>query len=719
MQKHSQLISRFIIGLFNLLVCTVPFFFTFNTEELFEFNKMMLTYAITICIVFLYCIKMLIHKRILFTKTALDIPIALFVLSQLLSTIFSIHPLTSLGGYYTRFHGGLLSTISYAALYYVFVNTMERKYLKGFFISVLASAGVVSIYAILEHFGFSFSCYLATGGVSGETTCWIQDVKTRVFASFGQPNWLAAYLITLLPLITYSTYAAQKILYKIPAGILTVLFFIAILFTRSRSGFFGMGVGMGLFALLLTLVVVVKKSSLQPKKILKDAGFLFVIFTICTVFLFTIETPFTPKISAFFAKKQPATTTSPATPNPAAPAVNRLEEGGTDSGEIRKIVWTGALRVWKRYPIFGSGVETFGYSYYLDRPVEHNNVSEWDFLYNKAHNEFLNFLATTGIVGFVSYCFLLISFAYITSKRSFVAFKQSRYTASLLYGSLLSGIISLSISNFFGFSTVMVSILLFLFFAVSEIFEAVPKAVSQTTDELDVTQYALLSVISLIAVLLLFKTYNYWTADMAYTRGHILLSQGEIQAGLIEMQIATSKNPEEALFYDTLADQYATYALHYANVGDATAAAELSKEAVAASDLVLQLNPSQLNFYKTRARILINLSQINPQLLEQAKEVLTTATKLAPTDAKLVYNLGLIEVWQDNMQAGMEYFKKALELRPGYDTVRTQLADMYIANKNYPAALEQLEYIVTNINPNDAVARAKIASLSAQLKTTQ
>ena len=39
-------------------------------------------------------------------------------------------------------------------------------------------------------------------------------------------------------------------------------------------------------------------------------------------------------------------------------------EGVTESGDIRKIVWQGAIELWKQYPILGTGVENFAYSYY-------------------------------------------------------------------------------------------------------------------------------------------------------------------------------------------------------------------------------------------------------------------------------------------------------------------------------------------------------------------
>ncbi len=101
----------------------------------------------------------------------------------------------------------------------------------------------------------------------------------------------------------------------------------------------------------------------------------------------------------------------------------------------------------RRYPIFGTGVETFAYSYYETRPVGHNYVSEWNFLYNKAHNEYLNFAATTGSVGLSSYLILIVVsvFVFIKNKRA----------------DLLAGYAAIGLTNFFGFSVVVVSLLFF------------------------------------------------------------------------------------------------------------------------------------------------------------------------------------------------------------------------------------------------------------------
>ena len=106
---------------------------------------MLLTYAVATIIGSAWLLQMIQEKRLIWQRTPFDIPIGLFGASQILSPIFSLHPYTSFFGYYTRFHGGLLSTLTYVLFYYAFVQTMSRKTLKLFFLTtaIAAAAGML------------------------------------------------------------------------------------------------------------------------------------------------------------------------------------------------------------------------------------------------------------------------------------------------------------------------------------------------------------------------------------------------------------------------------------------------------------------------------------------------------------------------------------------------------------------------------------------------
>ena len=182
--------------------------------------------------------------------------------------------------------------------------------------------------------------------------------------------------------------------------LLSGLFFTVLLFTGSRSGLVGFGVIEVIFWGIL--FIKYKFKFIKP----------FIISNVLVIVLaFTFGTQWTPSIKDLINKSVNEKVQTIQTGS------TSLETGGTESGTIRKIVWQGAIQIWKNYPIFGTGVETFAYSYYKYRPAAHNLTSEWDYVYNKAHNEYLNFLANTGTVGLLSYLFLVGTAIYLFIKK--------------------------------------------------------------------------------------------------------------------------------------------------------------------------------------------------------------------------------------------------------------------------------------------------------------
>src|SRR3990167_1313285 len=155
---------------FYTLFIITPLILTPWNYELFEFNKMLAVYALTIIIAGAWIIECLRRRRLLITRTPFDIPLLLFLLSQILSTIFSIDRHTSIWGYYSRSNGSLLSIVCYLLLYWTYVSNIEKENVKLHIKALLGSSLIISIYAILEHFGYSFSCVLLKGEFT--TNCW-------------------------------------------------------------------------------------------------------------------------------------------------------------------------------------------------------------------------------------------------------------------------------------------------------------------------------------------------------------------------------------------------------------------------------------------------------------------------------------------------------------------------------------------------------------------
>ncbi len=681
-----------VVFFFHLIFLLVPLFFTAANDELFEFNKIILTYILTSLIFGVWIVRMILEKKLLWKKTSFDIPIAIFYISQLLSTLFSIHQHTSIFGYYSRFNGGLLSITAYIVLYYAFINNVKRIEVKSLLGTLFLGATLSAFYAFMEHFGHSFSCLFITGNF--DVACWIQDVQSRVFGPFGQPNWLAAYLIMILPLAgtrLIELFSKPGIWWRLLFTGLIALYFSTLLFTGSRSGLVGLALGVVAYVVYMLIGLYRQHSldaqqSVQQKKkkttehtlrsILYSAG---VGTVICLGLIIIFGTPFTPKLSVIIGRlnKTPAPQTQQPTTTPTpAQSGTQLDVGGSESGDIRKVVWRGAIQVWKRYPIFGSGVETFAYSYYKDRPMEHNTLSEWDFLYNKAHNEFLNYLATTGTVGFTAYL-LMIGWVYVW------AFRHAN-ESPLTIAAWMFAYTALHVSNFFGFSTVVVSILFYLIPAFLYVLS--DKNIQQEL-QLDFQgksrqskirtktwQWILCCGIGITTLYLLIMFINMWRADVAYARGKQLLIANQGLEALKELQQAVKISPtNEGVFHEAVAKTAAELTLTVYQQNNATMAAQLGELAITESTLMMASNPVNLNFYRSQAQVFISLSRIAPALLQESLKTLDKAQELAPTDPKLTYNRALIHEGLGNKDLAITLLKQALQMKPNYDGARDQL----------------------------------------------
>ena len=689
----SQFFQKIIFSLFNLLIFLTPFIFTWLNQELFEFNKMIFVYSLSILIATVWIFRIILEKRLIFKRTKFDFFILAFLISQLLSTLFSMHPRTSVFGYYTRFNGGLLSTISYVTLFYAFVSNIEKKQIKVIIDSLLISSFLISLYAIPEHFGHSPSCLLITQKF--DVSCWVQKVQERVFATFGQPNWLAAYLISVIPINLSLLLRKQKAVKKTFLILNLIVMTVALLFTKSRSGMLGLGIALAIFSIAKFLTV---KSKERKNLVLKISGFAFLI----AFLVLLIGTPYTPNLKNLIKNNTEITDAELSEENV---VVNSLETGGTASEEIRKVVWQGAFKVWKRYPILGSGVETFAYSYYLDRPVEHNLLSEWDFLYNKAHNEILNFMATTGSIGLLTYLGLFFIFFYSV-------FKLRKEKESL---AIAAAIIAMFISNVIGFSTVMTNLLMFIYFAIIASYSLKQNNIEINNEKTDNLQFFLLSLTAISASVLLNKTFKIWQADYIFTQGATYCSQGDYQTGISYIQQAIEKSPKEALFYDELASNYSQLAVAFAEENQATVAAQLARADIESNDYALKLNPVHLNFHKSKARLFIRLAKLDNELYYYAQEALQKAISLSPTDAKLYYNLALVEEVLGEEDKAIKTLEYTIDIKENYPQARNELGKLYAKHGNLEEAKNQYQYILDNINPEDLLIQEKLKAIEASI----
>jgi O-antigen ligase len=634
--------------LFLLLFFLTPLAFTTFNSELFEVPKMYLVYLFTVLILFFHIINYFKGRVSLVSKSPLNLPILLFLLIQIISTIFSVDVHTSFFGYYSRLNGGLLSLLTFSLLFFILVNYLDEKFKQDIIKFSLISGFIVATYGVLEHFGI-------------DARFWLQDVQTRVFSTLGQPNWLSAYLCILLPLAIYQYHHSSNKKLTTYFLLLITTFFLCLLFTKSKSGIIAAIISLGIYYFFNLKTTISRKSFI----------FLPILFLVLCL---TISNP----IKDFLFPQKTITENQ---------NINNLNI--TPSEDIRKIVWTGAIKLWQKYPILGTGPETFAYTYYSVRPAAHNLTSEWEFLYNKVHNEYLNYLANTGTLGLLTYLLFIFSSGYLFISRR-------RWE-------LLAAYLSILITNFAGFSVVVVSLFFFLLPALCLNSSPPPPSAK--------FRWPLLILTFIFSLYALKQIFSFFLADISLAQGDVQDNQNQYVKSYRYLLRSHQLNPRQPVYLSRLSVLSAKLAAAYFLQKDTSLALKFATDSAQLSDLSLTISPLNINFLKERTQALTYLSTIDPQYLTQGIATLQKTAILAPTDAKTFYLLAKFYDATGNPTETETNYLKAIDLKSNYDLAYFDLGLLYFNQKKYDLAKKyfelNLQYSPGNQNALDYLKKIK------------
>ena len=397
--------------LINVLVFFTPLVFVTNTNELYEFPKIYFVYFIGITIFLVFCILLLFSKvKVRFPS----LPVLFYLSAAIISTIFSSHLYTSVWGYYTRFNGGLISIMVFVGIYLVFSSALKKDNISNILSLLTINSIPVSIFGISQHYA----------GV------------TRIYTTIGQPNWAAAYIAMIIPLTIFRYFRANDrgvFLF----GVIYLLEFACLWFTYSISGFLG-------FSASMIVLFVLNRKEFLNKRVFVKAVPIVVLSVLIAVLNLGV---FRQRIEDILIDVRKVAFTSVY----ALENVSAVSNNLSDPGFIRTGLWEGTLKLATSSPkvlLVGTGPETFPYAFQPFRPKVLNYSSEWDFVFNKPHNYYLEILATMGILGLVSYGILM--FKVLRTKHPF----------------LVPSLVSLFVSNIFGWPTVATTLVFWIYLAV-------------------------------------------------------------------------------------------------------------------------------------------------------------------------------------------------------------------------------------------------------------
>jgi len=310
----------------------------------------------------------------------LVLAVLLFLGSYALATGTSILPGISLWGYYGRLDG-LYTAASYLVFFFsilALLRTPARQ--RRLLTTVLLVSLPAALYGVLQHFGL-------------DPWPWDRPVAERVQGTLGNPTFLAATLSLIVPLTLYRLVEAGQARHMLRgAGYLLVLIvqLACILFTQSRGPLLGLILGL-FFGGLIWLLMQHRRRAAR--------GLLGLSLAVACI-LMLINLPNTPL--GFVAE---------------IPYLNRLTRiaDAEGSSQGRVLIWEGAIDLLTANPArlaVGYGPETIRYAYYPYYAAELGRSHGWQAFPDRMHNETLDVLITTGLIGLVVYLFFFTALVY-------------------------------------------------------------------------------------------------------------------------------------------------------------------------------------------------------------------------------------------------------------------------------------------------------------------
>jgi len=606
--------------LFILYIFLMPLLITTFTNELFEWPKVMFTYLMTILLLFFYLLKIIATQQLIIPKIPLLLVFGAFLLWTAVTTLTSINVYTSFWGYYSRFNGSLLSYLSYAMLAFIFLTELNSlAHIRRIVTALFSSAFLVAAFGVAQRLGV-------------DKDFWVQHSWERVFSTLGQPNWLAAYLAPIILLaIAYAGIffiylrthpnrpaRIRTLLMLISVALLAALYSAALYFTRSRSGYLGLTSGLLFFGSLFFL---------------RASRKIALIFGIVCIILLGVLFPRRSVLIKFI-------------------------DSNSETNRIRLITWQGTLSLIRDHPIFGTGPETFAYSFLGYRPAQLNTTTEWDFLINKPHNEYLGVASGSGIPGLILYLLGVVGISYFAIRYLHKNRVDERW---LLIGASLGGLVSLWVSNFFGFSVVPTQVLMVLLVGIVIALTWDSKVIT-VTPQTRYIRWAALGVTVIVTIALFVGWYRVAAAEILFVSGRSLLSSSPL-TGLEKLQSSVSSNPFEPRYRQKLSEGYA--------IAATTAPNETQKNlfvtrALSEAQIAYAQNPYDYILRSGLIRTYLKLATSDSSYMQKAIELAEINTLKCPTSAYDHYYLATLLVSQGQKEQAKEKAQKALELRPGY-----------------------------------------------------
>ncbi len=356
-----------------------------------------------------------INKRV----TNVEIVLLLLYVLVGIATIFSVEPEISRFGMSNRYEG-FFALLAYFSLFLFAFRLVNMKHHKKILRGLVGAGVIVAVYGILQHY---FLDFLPRNSV--------RMGSSQIYGLFDNPNFFGSYLVLVISIsiMLFLISKGNKSYYFYLGS--SVLFFIAIIFTYTRSAL------VGLFAtmLFLTLFVILNKKHLWRRWTIVLVLFISIFISIDALG----DGKFINKIATAFDDTQKIITNN--------------SDG--HEGSSRWFIWRYTFPLIEDYFWTGSGPDTLYYVFPNDNRELVSSYLGNEIVVDKAHNEYLQIAVTLGVPALVVYLTFL-SVILFTAYRALQKIKTDE-TIYIIHCGIIASIVGYLVQAFFNISVVTVA----------------------------------------------------------------------------------------------------------------------------------------------------------------------------------------------------------------------------------------------------------------------
>ncbi|MBI3573423.1 O-antigen ligase family protein [Candidatus Kaiserbacteria bacterium] len=616
-----------------LLIFLIPLFvanslfFPFITGKAFAFR-------ILVEIVFaLWAILAVRDPSVRPKKSFLLYVISAFLVSLLISVLLAVNPDKAFWSNFERMEGWI--GIAHLALYFAVVFSVfnTEKFWKILWNTTIAVSVIEACYGLLQLAGV---ITINQGGV-------------RVDGTFGNATYLAVYMlfhvfITALAWMWWGRgkeFASRALAFWY--GLAIVFQLVMIFYSATRGAILGLIGGCAIAG--LSFLIFGKENAALRKW---GTGAVIALLILGGGFFAVKDTPFVQHNEVLSRLAGIA-------------GVHNLFSELSTRSEIWSIAWKGFLE----RPVFGWGQE--GFNYVFDKHYQATLYAQEPW-FDRAHNEFLDWLVAGGAVAFLLYLsFFALALWYLWRKGTVFSLGERGIFTGLLGAYLLNNLVVFD--NLFSY---------ILFFTVLAYLAYRSSAALPTLFAKPIAENARIIFPPLIAVVMAFVLY-FVNVPGITTASYIIQGLSPHQEGIstnfdyFKKSVASAEG--EGLGLQEVREQLAQFAIQVKGLNAGDQAFQASVEQYAADQLALQ---AALTPKDTRVVLLYGSYLAQVGTIDGARTVLLAAHDLSPQKQEILINLGDLEASVGNYPAALSWLKQAYDLEPAYDWVRSSYAGIAI-----------------------------------------